>query len=63
MAAAGAAVTPGTAQSKMIGVIIITMVNYGLDCMNEWEELHTFLHSAQYHYEMVEWYEHLLQNA
>lgn len=62
-AAAGAAATPGGPQSKMVGVIIITMINYGLDCMNEWRELHEFLHSAQHHYELAEWYEHLLQNA
>jgi hypothetical protein len=63
LTAAGAAAYPGAPQSKMIGVIITTMVNYGLDCMAEWNQLQTTLLDAKSYYEMAEWYDEVLRKG
>lgn len=57
---AGALCYPGTPQSKLIAVMINTMVQYGLDCCEEWHHINNKLYWAQYHYEMMEFYQDLI---
>jgi hypothetical protein len=39
------------------------MVNYGLDCMAEWNQLQTTLLDAKSYYEMAEWYDEVLRKG
>jgi hypothetical protein len=48
--------SPGELRSKLIVCLISTLIEYGADCFNEWEEMNTKLYWAQYHYEMYELY-------
>ena len=53
---AGALCYPGSSKSKMIAVLINSLVQYGLDCCDEWAFIDNKLYWAQYHYEMYEFY-------
>lgn len=44
-------------RSKIITVIVTTLVQYGLDCCDEWNYIKDKLHWSKYHYEMMEFYE------
>jgi len=57
---AGALVAYGTPQSRLIAVIATTLVQYSIDCCDEWEYIKTKLYWAEYHYEMAEFYQGLI---
>ena len=57
---AGIMVISGDPRSKIITAIVNSLVQYGLDCCEEWEYINTKFYWAQYHYEMAEFYESLL---
>ena len=52
----GALALPGTPQSRIVAGLISLMINYGLDCISEWEYINNKLYWSQYHYEMAEFY-------
>ncbi|EFB42177.1 MULTISPECIES: hypothetical protein [Parachlamydia] len=47
---------PGSPQSKLIAAILNLLLQYGLDCLAEWEEIDEKLYWIKYHYEMAEFY-------
>ena len=51
-----AGITAGTPWSKAMGMCMTMMLNYGLDCMDEWNDIQTDLHWAEYHFELAEHY-------
>lgn len=61
--AAGAAALPGTPMSKLCSIIILTLLQYGQDCSSEWQYISYQLHSAEYNYEMYEFYDEILKNG
>ena len=54
---------PGTPQSKLIRSLISLMLNYGLDCMDEWDYINNKLYWAEYHWDMYEFYCNVLVNG
>ncbi|CCB85205.1 putative uncharacterized protein [Parachlamydia acanthamoebae UV-7] len=51
---------PGSPQSKLIAAILNLLLQYGLDCLDEWEEIDEKLYRIKYHYEMAEFYQDVL---
>jgi hypothetical protein len=51
-----AGITAGNPWSKAMAMCTVLMLNYGLDCMDEWNVIQTDLHWAEYHFEMAEHY-------
>ncbi len=60
---AGAMVAFGDPKSKLMAVIVNTLVQYGLDCCDEWEYINNKLYWAEYHYEMMEFFERVIKNG
>jgi len=58
---AGALLAFGDPKSKLMAVILNTLVQYGLDCCDEWEYINTKFYWAQYHYEMMEMYDCIIK--
>lgn len=58
-----AAVFAGDPYSKAIAAVASLLLQYGLDCMDEWEYIQNKLHWSQYHYEMMEFYQDVLENG
>lgn len=54
---------PGTPMSKIIGVILVGLTNYGLDVLEGTEETEKWLMKAEYHFEMKEFFEGVLVNG
>jgi hypothetical protein len=52
-----------SAKSKIITAIITTLTQFGLDVQEEWSYINTKLYWAQYHYEMAEFYENMLNHV
>lgn len=57
----GIIIAPGDPKSKLIIAIISTLIQYGLDCSEEWNNIQTKLKWAQYHYEMMEFFEEVMK--
>jgi|SRR3954471_6215107 hypothetical protein len=53
----------GDAKSKLIVVLVNTLVQYSIDCCDEWNYINEKLHWSQYHYEMMEFYEDLIKKG
>ena len=49
-----------TPQSKVVVGLLSFLTLYGIDCVNEWDEIKTLLNWAEYHYNMKEFYENVL---
>lgn len=60
---ATSAILPSEPKSKLIGLLVATMVTYGLDCYDEWNFIKTKLHWSKYHYEMMEFYQSVLDEG
>ena len=58
---AGTLVAPADPMSKLIAITVELFVYYGLTVMDEWNYIKNKLHWAEYHYEMMEFYQELLQ--
>lgn len=54
---------PGDAKSKVITALITTLIQYGANCFDEWNDINTKLNWAQYHYEMYEFYGEVVRNG
>jgi hypothetical protein len=60
---AGALAQPGTPQSKIIKALVNLLIQYGIDCMDEWAYIQNKLYWSQYHWEMYEFYCEVLVNG
>lgn len=58
-----ALVAPVDPMSKLVGVVRVTLILYGIDCCNEWHYINNKLYSSQCHYEMMEFYEEVLKKS
>lgn len=47
---------PGEPLSKILTALINTLVQYGIDCSDEWNQINTKLYWSQYHFEMMDFY-------
>lgn len=54
---------PGDPKSKVVTALITTLIQYGADCFDEWNNINTKLNWAQYHYEMHEFYSDLVKQG
>jgi hypothetical protein len=61
--AIGGLAVPGTPQAALIRSLVSLMLNYGLDCMDEWDYINNKLYWAEYHWDMYEFYANVLVNA
>jgi hypothetical protein len=52
-----------TKKGKLLNALITMLIHYGLDVMDEWDYINDKLYWCQYHYEMCEHYQILLQNS
>lgn len=59
----GVIISPGDPKSKLIIAVITTLVQYGLDCNDEWNYIQNKLKWAQYHYEMMEFFEEVVKQT
>jgi len=55
--------SPGTPQAKLVRALVTLMLNYGLDCMDEWDYINNKLYWAEYHWDMYEFYANVLVNG
>lgn len=55
--------SPGTPYSKLVTVLVNTLMQYGADCVEDWNNITTKLNWAQYHYEMQEFYSDLIRHG
>lgn len=60
---AGVLLSPGEPRSKIIIALITSLVQYGMDCCDEWHYLNEKLYWAQYHAEMYEHYTDLIAHG
>lgn len=58
---AASALLPSEPRSKLIGLVLSTMVTYGINCYDEWNFINTKLQWAKYHYEMMEFYQQVVE--
>jgi len=49
-----------TPPSKVVCGLLSFLTQYGLNCIDEWDEIKTLLNWAEYHYNMKEFYENVL---
>jgi hypothetical protein len=56
-------ITATTPQSKIVAVIVSTMITYGLAAMDEWDYINYNLADAQHHFELMEFYNDVLNKA
>lgn len=59
----GALLAPADPRSRIITALITTLVQYGLDCSEEWHYINNKLYWSQYHYEMMEFHQMLVKNG
>ena len=55
--------TVSNPQSKAVILLIAALEKYGLAVMDEWDYIETKLNWSKYHWEMKEFYEHILING
>lgn len=58
-----AGVAFGTPYSKIVTMFMTFMTEYMILVKDEWNKIQTFLHTAQYHYELQEFYEDVVEKA
>ncbi len=56
-------VTASTPQSKIMAALVNIMVTYGLSVMDEWDYINYNLIDAEYHFEMMEFYNDVLNKG
>lgn len=47
-------------KSKLVLGVLTLLTQYGIDCCNEWDFIHNKLHWAEYHYELMEFYQSVI---
>ncbi len=55
--------TASTPQSKIMAAIINLMITYGLSAMDEWDYINYNLADAEHHFELMEFYNDILNKA
>lgn len=55
--------TASTPQSKVMAAIVNIMITYGLAALDEWEYINYNLAAAQHHFEMMEFYNDVLNKS
>ena len=55
--------SPGEPRSKIITALINTLIQYGIDCQDEWHYINNKLYWSQYHYEMMEFHQQLIAHG
>ena len=58
-----ATIAPSTPMSKALAAAIAFIADYGMDVMDRWHLIRSFLMEAEYHYKMLEFYEEVLIKA
>lgn len=58
---AGTVVAPADPLSKLIAVTVELFVYYGLNVIDEWNYIKNKMYWAQYHYEMLEFYQDVIR--
>ncbi len=59
----GILASPGDPKSKIIITVISALIQYGIDANEEWSYIDNKLYWSQYHFEMMEFYEHLIKQG
>lgn len=59
----GAVLSNSTPQSKIVATVVITLIQYGLDCTDEWNYIKNKLYWSQYHFEMMEFHQELINQG
>lgn len=54
---------PTTPWSKIIRMFIAVSVQYVGHCKNEWNHIQNLLHTAEYHFELAEFYDDVVEKA
>lgn len=55
-----AILSPADPKAKVAIAVLTLLNNYGLSCIEEWNEIQSLLHEADYHYEMSLFYQEVL---
>ncbi len=55
------ACNPGDPRAKIVMISLSFLMQYGLDCIDEWNYIQNQLHCAAYHFEMSDFYFDLLR--
>lgn len=58
-----ASIGGSTPSARLVSMISAYLLQYGLDCMDEWEYIEDKLRWSEYHFDMCEHYENLLRNT
>jgi len=56
-------VTASTPQSKIMAAVVNMMITYGLSAMDEWDYINYNLAEAEHHFELMEFYNDVLNKA
>jgi hypothetical protein len=59
----GAMAAPAEPRSKVIVTIITLLIQYGLDCTEEWHYINNKLYWSRYHFEMMEFHQDLVKHG
>lgn len=59
----GAIISNTTPQSKIVVCLVTSLIQYGIDCSDEWNYINNKLYWSQYHYEMMEFHLDLIKNG
>ena len=59
----GILASPGDPKSKIIISVISALIQYGIDANDEWNYIDNKLYWSQYHFEMMEFHEHLIRQG
>ncbi len=59
----GILASPGDPKSKIIITVITALIQYGIDSSDEWSYIDNKLYWSQYHFEMMEFHEHLIRQG
>jgi hypothetical protein len=54
---------PGDLRSKVVICLVNTLIEYGADCNEEWKNINTKLHWAQYHWEQYEFFSEVVRQG
>lgn len=58
-----ALLAPGAPHYKGVAVILNILLQYGLDCSDEWHYINEKLYWSQYHSEMADFYEEIIRKS
>lgn len=59
----GVLACPGEPKSKLIIALVNMLIQYGIDCSEEWHYINNKLYWSQYHFEMMEFYDNLIKKG